>query len=24
VFDLGEAGNIRKVVTGEPIGTLVH
>ena len=24
VFDLREEGNIRRVVTGEPIGTLVH
>jgi uridylate kinase len=24
VFDLGQEGNIRRVVTGEPIGTLVH
>jgi uridylate kinase len=24
VFDLREGGNIRRVVTGEPIGTLVH
>ena len=24
VFDLREDGNIRRVVTGEPIGTLVH
>jgi uridylate kinase len=24
VFDLGEEGNIRRVVGGEPIGTLVH
>jgi uridylate kinase len=24
VFDLGEEGNIRRVVLGEPIGTLVH
>jgi uridylate kinase len=24
VFDLSEEGNIRRVVTGEPIGTLVH
>jgi uridylate kinase len=24
VFDLGQEGNIRRVVAGEPIGTLVH
>jgi uridylate kinase len=24
VFDLRERGNIRRVVVGEPIGTLVH
>jgi uridylate kinase len=24
VFDLREEGNISRVVTGEPIGTLVH
>ena len=24
VFDLREEGNIRRVVSGEPIGTLVH
>ena len=24
VFDYREEGNIRRVVTGEPIGTLVH
>jgi uridylate kinase len=24
VFDLRQEGNIRRVVTGEPIGTLVH
>ena len=24
VFDLSQEGNIRRVVTGEPIGTLVH
>ena len=24
VFDFREEGNIRRVVTGEPIGTLVH
>jgi uridylate kinase len=24
VFDLWEEGNIRRVVTGEPIGSLVH
>jgi uridylate kinase len=24
VFDVREAGNIRRAVAGEPIGTLVH
>jgi uridylate kinase len=24
VFDLWEEGNIRRVVTGEPVGSLVH
>jgi uridylate kinase len=24
VFDLREEGNIRRVVSGDPIGTLVH
>jgi uridylate kinase len=24
VFDLREEGNIRRVVVGEPVGTLVH
>jgi uridylate kinase len=24
VFDFGQTGNIRRAVSGEPIGTLVH
>jgi len=24
IFNLNQAGNIRKVVCGEPIGTLIH